>query len=199
MADVLLSTDDLVVLGGPAKISLDVDFGPEGERGSLIFVGEGKPGSSEDGLPDDSELKAQDLYLNVDPTDDEYQFMYQYLSEVDGTFNWTKVLRLSPTIYSYNKTVTFDINGSLIGTINIDLFNFISEELIGTYSAENFNVQVNLLSENPISLGTSIGDIVEEQVLPISLTAIEYVSGAWQPLTGSQTVHILVTLKNNIS
>lgn len=43
MADVLLSSDELTVLGGPAEISVDVDFGPQGDRGSLMFVGPDKP------------------------------------------------------------------------------------------------------------------------------------------------------------
>ena len=37
MADVILSTEDLTVFGGPALISLDVDFGPSGSRGSRIY------------------------------------------------------------------------------------------------------------------------------------------------------------------
>ena len=39
MADVLLSTDSLTVAGGPASVSVDVDFGPQGQRGSLILYG----------------------------------------------------------------------------------------------------------------------------------------------------------------
>jgi len=197
MAEVLLSSDDLTVLGGPAEISLDVDFGPQGERGSLIFYGSQKP----DAFSFPTDLKVYDVYINVDPTDDEYQFVYQYLPEVGGALNWAKVLRLSPTIYSYNQTVAFDSSGTSLDPIEILLSNFVSEDLIGTYSSDDFNVQVNILNENPVSIGTTVLDITPGsiQALPISIKAIEYSSGSWQPLTGSQTVHILVTLKNNIS
>jgi hypothetical protein len=197
MAEVLLSSDNLTVLGGPAQINLDVDFGPEGQRGSLIFYGSEKPDTFD--FPID--LNVYDIYINVDPTDDEYQFVYQYLPEVGGALNWTKVLRLSPTIYSCNQTVAFDSNGNSLDPIEILLSNFISEDLISTYSSENFNVQVNILNENPVSIGTTVLEITPGsiQALPISLKAIEYSSGSWQPLTGSQTVQILVTLKNNIS
>jgi len=197
MAEVLLSSDDLTVLGGPAEISLDVDFGPQGERGSLIFYGSQKP----DAFSFPTDLKVYDIYINVDPTDDEYQFVYQYLPEVGGALNWAKVLRLSPTIYSYNQTVAFDSSGTSLDPIEILLSNFVSEDLIGTYSSDDFNVQVNILNENPVSIGTTVLDITPGsiQALPISIKAIEYSSGSWQPLTGSQTVHILVTLKNNIS
>jgi|694.fasta_scaffold00107_131 hypothetical protein len=197
MAEVLLSSDDLTVLGGPAEISLDVDFGPQGERGSLIFYGSQKP----DAFSFPTDLKVYDIYINVNPTDDEYQFVYQYLPEVGGALNWAKVLRLSPTIYSYNQTVAFDSSGTSLDPIEILLSNFVSEDLIGTYSSDDFNVQVNILNENPVSIGTTVLDITPGsiQALPISIKAIEYSSGSWQPLTGSQTVHILVTLKNNIS
>ena len=197
MAEVLLSSDDLTVLGGPAQINLDVDFGPQGERGSLIFYGSQKP----DTFSFPTDPKVYDTYINVDPTDDEYQFVYQYLPEVGGALNWAKVLRLNPTIYSYNQTVAFDSSGTSLDPIEILLSNFISEDLIGTYSSENFNVQVNILNENPVSVGTTVLAITPGsiQALPISLKAIEYSSGSWQPLTGSQTVQILVTLKNNIS
>jgi hypothetical protein len=197
MAEVLLSSDDLTVLGGPAEISLDIDFGPQGERGSLIFYGSEKPETFD--FPAD--LKVYDTYINVDPTDDEYQFVYQYLPEVGGALNWTKVLRLNTTIYSYNQTIAFDSNGTSLDPIEILLSNFVSEDLISTYSSEDFNVQVNILNENPVSIGTTVLEITPGsiQALPISLKAIEYSSGSWQPLTGSQTVQILVTLKNNIS
>jgi len=197
MAEVLLSSDDLTILGGPAEISLDVDFGPQGERGSLIFYGSQKP----DAFSFPTDLKVYDIYINVNPTDDEYQFVYQYLPEVGGALNWAKVLRLNPTIYSYNQTVAFDSSGTSLDPIEILLSNFVSEDLIGTYSSDDFNVQVNILNENPVSIGTTVLDITPGsiQALPISIKAIEYSSGSWQPLTGSQTVHILVTLKNNIS
>lgn len=197
MAEVLLSSDDLTVLGGPAQINLDVDFGPQGERGSLIFYGSQKP----DTFSFPTDPKVYDTYINVGPTDDEYQFVYQYLPEVGGALNWTKVLRLNTTIYSYNQTVAFDSTGNSLDPIEILLSNFVSEDLIGTYSSEDFNVQVNILNENPVSIGTTVLEITPGsiQALPISLKAIEYSSGSWQPITGSQTVQVLVTLKNNIS
>ena len=36
MADILLSNDDLTVFGGPESISLDLDIGPQGDRGSIL-------------------------------------------------------------------------------------------------------------------------------------------------------------------
>ena len=43
MADILLSNDDLTVFGGPETINLDLDFGPTGDRGSIIIGVQGDP------------------------------------------------------------------------------------------------------------------------------------------------------------
>lgn len=198
MAEVLLSTDELTVLGGPATISLDVDFGPEGERGSLTFVGDGKPETFP--LPAGvKSFKIFDTYINVSPSDDEYQYLYQYLPTEGGAANWTKIIRLSSISYSYNQTITFNSSG--IGTENINLGAFLPVDLFAIYSESDFNVQVNILNSEPVSLGVSVGEIPsgETLVLPLTINAIEYVSGSWQPITGPQTVHIFISLKNNIS
>ena len=197
MAEVLLSTDELTVLGGPAIVNLDVDFGPQGERGSLIFYGNGKPDSFTP--PGSLELQVYDTYVNVSAIDDEYQFMYQYLPSEGGALNWTKVLKLGPNTYSYNQTVTFDSAGES-EDIEIVLGAFLPVDLIGTYDAADFNVQVNILNDNPVSFGVAVEEIPSgsTQVLPIIINAIEYVSGSWQPLTGPKTVHLVVSVKNNI-
>ena len=43
MVDVLLNTEDVVVLGPPDSIDVLVDIGPQGTRGSKIIVGSGDP------------------------------------------------------------------------------------------------------------------------------------------------------------
>ena len=43
MADILLSTDDLTIFGGPESVSLDLDIGPQGDRGSIIVGSNGNP------------------------------------------------------------------------------------------------------------------------------------------------------------
>lgn len=199
MAEVLLSTDELTVLGGPAEISVDVDFGPEGERGSLIFVGNGKPEESFTLPSSVEELKVFDTYINVSASNEEYQYLYQYLPTEGGSANWTKIIKLSPISYSYNQTVTFNSSG--VGTTNINLNAFLPTELLTTYSASDFNVQTNILGSSPISFGLGVGEIVSGSSLamPLTINAIKYSSGSWAPLTGAQTVHILITIKNNIA
>jgi hypothetical protein len=41
--DVILDTDDILVLGPPNSIDVQVDIGPQGERGNRFFVGTNNP------------------------------------------------------------------------------------------------------------------------------------------------------------
>jgi hypothetical protein len=191
MAEVLLSSDELTVLGGPAEISVDVDFGPQGDRGSLILYGLGKP--DEVVLPETPQ--PYDSYINLLASDDEYQFMYQFIAGPNnGAPIWTKLFKLTPNIYSENLVRTF-VNGQI--DINIPIAAIVPADLIGNYTAENFNVQVNVLGSSPTSIGVSVSEIeiVSNLVsLPISINAIEYSGSEWVTLEGQKTVHLLITV-----
>jgi hypothetical protein len=191
MAEVILSSDDLTVLGGPASISLDIDFGPQGDRGSIILYGLGKP--DEIVLPETPQV--YDSYINLLTSDDEYQFMYQFIAGPNnGTAVWTKLFKLTPNIYSENLTRTF-VAGE--ADINIPLAAIIPADLIGNYTAENFNVQVSILGTSPVSVAVSVSEIeiVNNLVsLPISLNAIEYLESEWASIEGQKTVHLLITV-----
>jgi hypothetical protein len=110
MVDILLSSEELAVFGGPASIDLNVDFGPAGTRGSLIFTGNGKPTDPDVDLPND--LQPFDLYINLNPDDFEYLFLYQYGS-INGILTWSKVLRLIPNTAIANLPVIF-YNGEAV-------------------------------------------------------------------------------------
>jgi hypothetical protein len=191
MAEVLLSSDELTVLGGPAEISVDVDFGPQGDRGSLILYGLGKPDDVV--LPETPQV--YDSYINLLTSDDEYQFMYQFIAGPNsGTPIWTKLFKLTPNIYSENVVRTF-VAGQI--DINIPVAAIVPGDLVGNYTAENFNIQANVLGTSPISLGVSVSEIqiVNDLVsLPISINAIEYSESEWVSVEGQKTVHLLITV-----
>ena len=63
MVDVLLNTDDVVVLGPPETINVQVDIGPTGQRGSQVFVGSGDPNVVDIGQTP----IYNDLYINTSP------------------------------------------------------------------------------------------------------------------------------------
>ena len=60
MTNPILAVDDLTVLGGPTTVNVEVDFGPEGPRGSMIYTGLGNPN---DNTPD-GDVQLLDLYIN---------------------------------------------------------------------------------------------------------------------------------------
>jgi hypothetical protein len=192
MAEVILSTESLTVLGGPATVDLEVDFGPEGDRGSYIFVGEGDPNSPSTVIGQDPAVF--DLYINLDASDNEnYLAMYQY-QNVDGSNTWTKLLKLIPNTYSTNNTGTF-VDGERL--INIPVINVVPLDQVANISAANFNIQYNILNNNPVSSSLSVGELVSQDdivILPLTIKALEYADGAWSNLSGQKTVHLFITV-----
>jgi hypothetical protein len=189
MAEVVLSSDELTVLGGPAEVKVDVDFGPQGDRGSLILYGMGKP--DEVDLPETARI--YDTYINLLSSDDEYRYFYQYTPGLVLP-QWEKRFKLIPNMYGQNVQKTFT-NGEV--DIAIPVAAIIPADLLGSYAVENFNVQVNVLNTNPLSLATTVSEISivnNLESLPINIKAIEYVDGAWSNLDGAKTIHISITV-----
>lgn len=194
MSEVLLTSDDITVLGGPSQISVDVDFGPDGQRGSQIFVGIGNPNLQTTVIGQDPQIF--DMYINIDSVDSEdYLFQYQY-QNVSGINTWVRLFRLMPNNYSFNSVRTFT-DGEI--TINVPLINVVPLSSIANYSAEDFNIQYNITGGgSPISSSMTISSIVElpggQFSLPITINAIEYDGTAWSNLSGERTVHMLINV-----
>jgi len=190
MAEVLLSSDELTVLGGPAEVSVDLDFGPQGDRGSLILYGLGDPSLVE--LPEIPQV--YDTYINLLTSDPDYLFMYQYIAGPGGSPAWAKLFKLIPNTYSENLSRTF--SGGEI-EINIPIAAMVPADQIGSYTAENFNVQCNVMNNNPVALAVTVGEIqfFDSLIsLPITIKAIEYVDSEWSSLTGQKVVHLSITV-----
>lgn len=184
MPEVLLSNDDLTVLGSPEVVELSVDFGPEGQRGSQIFVGIGDPNIIEIG----QEPELNDLYINASPGAD-YSFLYQYISQPGGN-TWVKVIKVNPVLYSKLHTVNFSAGE---GSISILISNIITVSG-ATLSAENFNIQYQIAHTNPIASSMSIPALPAEPVnLDIDIIAKEF-NGSWVDLDGDFTVHVFISI-----
>lgn len=189
MADVLLTTDDLTVLGGPSSLNLEIDFGPQGDRGSQIFVNTGKPTSS---LAPDSKLF--DLYINILSSDDEYQYVYQ-LQNVLGTETWVKLFKLISNVYSKNYSTTSFVDG--VWSKNIPVSEIVPTEFVGTVSASNFNVQYSVLNQLPLASSISIGEVASVNgtlSLPVTINAAEFDGTDWTNLDTTKTVHLFITM-----
>ena len=192
MADVVLTTDELLVLSGPSSVNVEVDFGPEGERGSLFFVSVGNPNTALTGQTP----KAKDLCVNILKTDNEYSYVYQYNSDGANGFQWYPIIKLSPLQYNKILTGTF-VDGSKV--FNIPVSYIVDEETSQTLTSANFNITYSIPNENPIASSIEIGSFTNDpgtglQVIPVTVNAIEYASSTWQNLTGVKTVHFVISI-----
>jgi len=192
MADVVLTTDELLVLSGPSSVNVEVDFGPEGERGSLFYVSVGNPNTALIGQTP----KAKDLCVNVLKTDNEYSYVYQYNSDGANGFQWYPIIKLSPLQYNKILTGTF-VDGSKV--FNIPVNYIVDEETSQTLTSANFNITYSIPNENPIASSIEIGSFTNDpvsglQVIPVTVNAVEYASATWQNLDGVKTVHFVISI-----
>jgi len=185
MPDVVLSNDDLTVLSGPEVIELLVDIGPTGTRGSKYFVGVGNPNSLTL-----SDKILNDLYINS-AAGSNYGYLYQYVSEPGGD-TWVEVLKISPSIYSKNHTVTFASGTSSdigSGTILVPITDITT---VTNLTAANFSVQYSIVNADP--LASSISSItISGSNLVINLQASEY-DGTWGAFDAEVSVHLLISV-----
>jgi hypothetical protein len=185
MPEVLLSNDDITVLGPPPIIEVLVDIGPKGTRGSQFFVGVGNPNIVTIGQTPN----LNDLYINASPGE-EQGYLYQYQASPGGN-SWVQVLNIYPTLFSINYDVTFE-SGSAEVIIPIDDIITVT----GTpLTAENFSVQYSIAHTAPVSSSMQIPPLVGSgDNLVINLEAVEYVSSAWSALDEPVTVHFNITI-----
>jgi len=191
MVDTTISSANLNILGGPSKVDVSVDYGQRGERGSLILYGQGKPYLVT--LPESPTL--YDMYVNLLPSDDEYQWVYQYINTTTG-LEWRSLFKLQPNTYSNNETLTF-VDGSVEVWIPIVSVTGLDNPL-STLTASNFNVQYSIVSQNPLASSITIGDVetspTEVLSLPVTIYASELVDDVWSAVSEEKTVHLFVTV-----
>jgi len=190
MVDVLLNTEDVVVLGPPETIDVLIDIGPQGTRGNKIIVGSGEPNPlTSSGIILGQTLILNDMYINTSPGAD-YGYMYQYISQV-GANAWSPVLKISPAIYSSIRTVSFT-SGSGSTTIPVSSIVTVTGSPL---TASNFSVQFQIEGANPIASSMEIPALAGAGTnLVINFDAIEYSGGSWSNLSGNKTVHLFISI-----
>jgi len=193
MAEILLSTDDLTVFGGPESVSLDLDIGPQGDRGSIIVGSNGNPQDANVNAAIVQDIQALDIAIDYNPFSSTYKTVFQRVATATGT-QWTELFSLKTNFYSSTKTVTA-ANGKLtLPPINVT-------EIYGGVEAtsENLSIQYSISSGSggPMATKLVIKDLNTTQgflALPLEIEGVEYVDGTWGPLVGPKTVHLFITV-----
>ena len=190
MTEVILSNDDLTVLGPPDTVEVLVDIGPTGTRGSQVFVGIGDPNIIEIGQTP----ILNDLYINASPGED-YSYLYQYVSEPGGDL-WVEILKLSPTIYSKNFLTSFSDGEAQIVIPISSIVSVSGAPLV----IENFSIQYTIRNNNPVASSITLPALAGAgEDLVINLKAVEYTldsgpSADWQALEGTVGIDIFITI-----
>jgi len=190
MVDVLLNTEDVVVLGPPESVDVLIDIGPQGTRGSKIIVGSGEPNpQTSSGVLLGTTLILNDVYINTSPGAN-YGYMYQYVSQPGGN-TWVGILKISPTIYSDIETISFSSgNGSITVPIS-DIVTVTGSPL----TASSFNIQYQIEGANPIASSVEVPALAGAGTnLVINLHATQYSGGSWSALTGNKKVHLFISI-----
>jgi hypothetical protein len=198
VADILLSNDDVSVLGGPETINLELDFGPTGDRGSIIVGTQGDPRDASVHAAISQKLQALDLAVDYSPSSDTYRTVFQYISTPSGALQWTPLVSLKTDFYSYVKGPFSPVNGKItIPPINVTDIYALSE---GTVSSSRFSIQYSISSpENagPLATNLIVKDLITAQgflALPLEIEGVEYDGTGWIPMTGPKLVHLFITV-----
>jgi hypothetical protein len=194
MTNIFVSSDDVKVIGGTANVNVEVDFGPQGDRGGIFLVGNGNPNAVSHSVA----LQLLDLYINVQATDEDYMVLYQYVS-VSGVNTWVSTGTLLKDKFSVIRDVAFT-DGQTTSEVDFRVSNIAPQSLVGGLTAEDFNVQCTFSDpENPIAHSITIKPLAFEAgtgdlMLPVDINAVEFSEGSWVNLNRTVSVHFLITV-----
>lgn len=190
MTDIVLSTEDLMVLGGPDSVTVDVNYGPQGDRGSRTFAGEGIPNAV---TVTDLDAQIFDMYINISPSSDEYMYLYQLSDDGVGGTTWNYLLKLVPSIFNDKKTFIFNDG---YATANISVSQIVDPGIYSNITSDRLNTFISITPSGtkPIASSVILGDMYLDSdntgqwVVPVNIYAAEFASGTWQNL-GDHTQH----------
>jgi len=186
--DTIISNDELIVVGPPASVSVSVDIGPQGERGSEFYSGVGTPAQNAASLVD---AKINDLYINR-LLGGNYGVVYK-LNAVPGGSSWQPILKFQPISHSIQKLVNFT---SGTGSISIPLADFYSNAPEGL-NANSILVQATAELNNPAFVSISnkeIADVSAVKTFIAELKGAEFSSGSVSLISSSATpINLYIT------
>ena len=179
--DTIISNDELIVVGPPASVSVSVDIGPQGERGSQFYSGVGLPTAAAN-VASLVDAKVNDLYINR-LLGGNYGVVYKLNATPGGTL-WQSILNFQPISHSIQKLVNFT---SGTGSISIPLADFYStapENL----DPDSILVQATAELNNPAFVSISnknIQDVSSVKTFIAELKGAEFSSGSTSLISSS--------------
>ena len=187
--DVVVNTDDLVVLAPPAQIDVGVDFGPQGTRGATFYAGSGNPNDatvSENVFGDIIVPIDGDIYINT-AAGANYGWLFIYNPKITGD-DWDQVLRLNPPIYTRNIELTFTTGAATMAVPVADILPT-GVTVSGPYS---YVVNLTPINSDPTVL-TINSQSLSGSNLNIVVEGIKYSGGSWINLD-TDTIDIATTI-----
>ena len=187
--DVVVNTDDLVVLAPPTVIDVGVDFGPQGQRGATFYAGSGNPNDAsvaENVFGDIIVPIEGDIYVNT-AAGANYGWLFIYNPKISGN-DWDQVLRLNPPIYTRNVEETFTTGTT---TMSIPVADIIPPGVVVS-SPYSYVVNLTPISLDPVVLTINSQTISGPNLL-ITIEGIKYSGGTWSALN-AETIDIATTI-----
>jgi hypothetical protein len=184
--DVVVNTDDLVVLGPPDVIDLAISIGQQGNRGATFYAGAGNPNDSvvsQNIFGTIITPVAGDIFINT-ALGSEYGWLYIYNPKIVGN-QWDQVLKLQQPFYAIEEQITFTAGSA---TVAIPLANILPSGVTES-DPDKYIVTLTPKASDPVILTVNSKSIVSTN-LSISLEAIKYSSASWSAL--NETINIYV-------
>lgn len=184
MVDINIASQQVTAVAGPSAITVQVGLGQRGQRGSRIFVGESSPQLFF--VPEASTalgLELFDLYINTNPADEDYLYLYQFIGS-DGGNVWEQIVRLVPNQVSVNSLLTFTAGSA---TLDVELLDYYPQSLIDELVLGTPSVVVS--SESAFPVAVSVSDVsIAGTILSIDLVAAKLV-GSVSALAEAVTIN----------
>lgn len=187
--DIVLDSEDLLVLGPISNVELQTDIGPTGKRGSKFFVGSGDPNNF-GVIPATEQIQIGDFFINSS-TSSRYGWLYVYQAGQNNVVSWVEAVRLQPSIYSNNIQIEFE-NG--LASTPIPLADITSDNLI--VNTDKYVVQLTPISADPFIINLQQKRIPQPEYneLVLDTRAMRFLLGSWVPYTGLVTVGITISV-----
>lgn len=182
--DVVVNTDDLVVLGPPDVIDLAISIGQQGNRGATFYAGAGNPNDSsvsQNIFGTTITPVAGDIFINT-ALGSEYGWLYIYNPKVVGN-QWDQVLKLQQPFYAIDEEITFT-SGS--ATLSIPLASILPSGVTES-DPDKYIVTFTPNASDPVVVTVNSKSIVSTN-LQLTLEGIKYASSTWAVL--NETINL---------